>query len=329
MLTLVPGPSNVEICEVVDGKSVESTVLWHPRRDETLKNEVEDVHSLNTPYLRDRFELSRGQATSIFNALAADEVDVKNQKAYFKVKKHIQNAMYTEMHLDDLMFRVRFDKDKTKHSGHELIIAGTGSGKTYYVVQRILQNLKGPKARRRNFIIFSAEYDADKTLKALKKERFEKYITGVDCGTSAFHESVHTTEEEFFEKEIREKVEEAPPGTVVVFDDARECVSSRQVRQFIDKQLRVGRHAGLSLLVILHSLRSGAWSSQAYSSIRYLTVFPRSQRAKITSFLNKELALPMGEARDHVYAFSQTGRTMMIRYHAPECLIGPKLLRLI
>ena len=148
-------------------------------------------------------------------------------------------------------------------------------------------------------------------------------------GTSAFHESVHTTEEEFFEKEIREKVEEAPPGTVVVFDDARECVSSRQVRQFIDKQLRVGRHAGLSLLVILHSLRSGAWSSQAYSSIRYLTVFPRSQRAKITSFLNKELALPMGEARDHVYAFSQTGRTMMIRYHAPECLIGPKLLRLI
>ena len=222
-----------------------------------------------------------------------------------------------------------FDKDNTKYSGHELLVGGTGSGKTTNCLLRILRNLTGPKRQRRQFIIFSAQWEMDKTLKPLKAERFEGYVTGVDCGEAAFKESTHETEEDFFRNEIKYKIDNASRGTVILFDDAREIVFPGGVRRLIDKLLRVGRHSGLTIMVILHALKSGHWSSQAYSSVKYLTMFPRSQKAKIVAFLNKDLALPLSEARDHVFAFSQTGRSMVARFHAPEMLIGPKLIRLL
>ena len=332
MLTLTDHPDNRPICNIVDSKrKVQSIVLWHPRRDEALKNEVEDVSIFNTPYLRDRFEISKNQADSIFEHLRSGETDTANQKAFFRIKKYIDLALFTEMDLTDgpLEFEVRFDPDPTTYSGHELVVAGTGAGKSYYLRQQILRNLKGPKRRRRKFIVFSAEWEADKTLRPLKALKYMDFVTGVDCGDAQFRASVHDTEDQFFENEIVKRVDEAEPGTVIIFDDAREIVASNRVRHLIDKLLRVGRHQGLTLKIVLHNLRSGAWSTQAYSSVRYLTVFPRSQKAKIVGFFNKELGLPLSQARDHVFAFSQAGRVCMVRFHAPECLIGPKLLRLL
>ena len=331
MLTLTKTGQSRPLIEVVKKQKLIHDVYWHPRRDETFRNEVEDLNSFNTPYLRDRFELSKAQADSIFDHLKRDETDVSNQKAFFKVKKYIQDALFTEMDLGDTgyTFRVTFDKDATKYSGHELIIGGTGSGKTTYFVNRTLQNLKGPKTRRRKFMIFSAEWTADRTLAPLKAERFINYVEGVDCGEAAFRESNWDTEEDFFHNEINLRVRGAEPGTVILFDDAREIVAPNLVRKLIDKTLRVGRHQGLTLMVVLHNLRSGAWSSQAYSSVRYLTTFPRSQKAKIVNFLNRDIGLPLSQARDCVYAFGQAGRLMMVRFHAPEALIGENLLRLL
>ena len=331
MLTLTDHPDNVAVCDVVKGKRLQYKVQWHPRRDESLQNEVESLASFNTPYLRDMFEISKEQADSIFDHLQRGETDPTNQKAFFKVKKYINSSLFTEMNLEntDLKFEIRFDKDNEKYSGHEMFIGGTGSGKTTACLLRILRNLNGPKSQRRRFLVFSAQYEMDKTLKPLRSMKYESYVTGVDCGEAAYKESVHETEEDFFLNEIKHKVDNAPPGTVVVFDDAREIVGSNMVRHLIDKLLRVGRHFGLTLQVILHSLKSGVWSSQAYSSIKYLTTFPRSQKAKIINFLNKDLGLSLPVARDHVFAFSQTGRTMTVRFHAPEMLIGDKLIRLL
>ena len=71
MLTLSKHPDNVPICDIVRGKRVEQEVLWHPRRNEELQNKVEKISHFNTPYLRDMFELSKGQAESIFSHLEA------------------------------------------------------------------------------------------------------------------------------------------------------------------------------------------------------------------------------------------------------------------
>ena len=169
----------------------------------------------------------------------------------------------------------------------------------------------------------------DKTLAPLKQERFRNYVEGVDCSENSWKESRWETEEEFFKNEIKTRVEYAPPSTVILFDDAVDMVASESNRSLINRQLRVARHQGVTIMVVLHNLRSGAWSTQAHNSIRYLTVFPRSQKGKIVAYLNRDLGIPMQQSRDHVRAFSQTGRTMSIRLHAPEALIGEKLIRLL
>ena len=106
-------------------------------------------------------------------------------------------------------------------------------------------------------------------------------------------------------------------------------VCPEKVRQLINNLLRTGRHKLLNLQVVLHNLRSGAWSTQCHNSIKYLTGFPRSQKGKITAYLNKDLGIPLKKARDHVQQFSQCSRFMSIRLHSPELLIGEKLMRLI
>ena len=155
------------------------------------------------------------------------------------------------------------------------------------------------------------------------------WVEGIDCGEQAFRQSAHDTEEAFFREEIERRVWGSLPGTVVVFDDAREIVAAHLVRHLIDKILRVGRHSALSCFSILHNLKSGSWSTQAYSSCKYLTVFPRTGRAKLVQFLNKDLGIPLARSRDHVYRFAQAGRRLTVSFHAPECLIGEKLLRLL
>ena len=82
-------------------------------------------------------------------------------------------------------------------------------------------------------------------------------------------------------------------------------------------------------MVIVHSIRSGAYSQQAYNSIRYLILFPRSQRGKIINYLNTDIGLPLQKARDTVRAFAQTGRHMIVRIHSPECLVGPQRIEIL
>ena len=89
------------------------------------------------------------------------------------------------------------------------------------------------------------------------------------------------------------------------------------------------RHRGVTLMLVLHSLRSGVWSSQAHNSVGYLVLFPRSQRNKIIAFFNQELSIPLKQSRALVKRFAADSRVLILRQHMPECLIGEKLLRLI
>ena len=196
-------------------------------------------------------------------------------------------------------------------------------------MQKILNNLKGQKNQRRQFLIFSAEWHSDKTLEPLRQAKYEQHIVGVDCGEQSFKDSQWESEEQFFNNEIKMRCDFATQGTVIVFDDLVDQTGSVFTRQLVNRLLRVARHQGLTIMMILHNLRSGSFSTQAHSSVKYLTVFPRSQKAKIVNFLNRDLGIPLAAARDHVFNFGQTGRIMSIRLHAPEMLIGEKLLRLL
>ena len=57
--------------------------------------------------------------------------------------------------------------------------------------------------------------------------------------------------------------------------------------------------------------------------------FPRSQKSKITQFLNQSLGLRFREAEEVVRRFAQTSRHMTIHLHAPEAFVSKKLVRLM
>ena len=330
MLTLQSHPENKELAKLVQGTK-KTPVYWHPVVNDSLRNEVTDLHAFNTPYLRDRFELSTDQAHEIFTGLVDDKVVERLQSKFFKMKTHLKNSIRTEMDLsgEKDYFVVPFEPDNTKYSGHELICSGTGAGKSFHAKEKILYNLKGPKRFRRKFIIFSAEWRSDVTLKELKADKFHPYVTGVDCGEQTFRDSQWTTEEDFFLNEIKLRCDYAEPGTVLLFDDLVDQVGSEFTKQMVNRLLRTASHQGLTVMMILHNLRSSTYSTQAHNSVKYLTLFPRSQKGKLIQFLNRDLGVPLATARDHIFAFSQSGRAMSVRLHAPECLIGERLIRLL
>ena len=329
MLTLQKSDGNVFVCDLVEGKK-RTPVFWHPKIKSELRNSVTDLDFFNNDYFRDQHELSFEQSSDIFQKLKAGETLETNQSKFFKVKRHITEALETEMDLEGTQgkFEIKFPPGNDSFEGHTMICSGTGGGKTFWCVSRILANLKGPKKDRRQFIIFSAEYNTDKTLAPLKHERYRDYVHGVDCSEGSVRDSQWANADEYFENEISFTVNSAPPS-VILFDDAMDSAFPDRMRALINRMLRVGRHQGLNIWVILHNIRSASWSTQAHSSAKYLVLFPRSQKGKLTAYLNRDLGIPLGKARDHVRAFSQAGRSLVVRLHAPELLLGEQLIRLI
>ena len=106
-------------------------------------NDVENLSHFDSEYLRDMFELSKDQSSEIFKNLNEQRVLETNQQKFFKVKRHINDRLLSEMDISDTNHRfvVEFEQNPDEYSGHELICSGTGSGKTYYCVQKILHNL--------------------------------------------------------------------------------------------------------------------------------------------------------------------------------------------
>lgn len=330
MLTLKKHKDNIQIATLVQNRR-QTPVFWHPIIQEDLMNNVSDLNAFNSSYFRDRFELSDQQASDIFTGLTAQEVVESNQSKFFKVKRHIRDSLLSEMDISDTSgeFQIDFGQNPTEYNSHALIIGGTGSGKTRFFTDMALRNLNGPKHLRRNFLIISAEWDGDSTLKPLKADKYKQFVHGIDVSENGLKDSEWNSPADFFKNEVQLKVEYARPGTVIFADDNMDSCCPHELRRMINRGLRVFRHKKLNLWVVLHSIRSGSWSQQAYNSIRYLVLFPRSQKGKITNYLNLDLGLPLKEARETVRQFAQTGRTLICRLHAPECLIGPQLIKLI
>ena len=330
MLTLHQTVDTIQIAKLIEGRKV-TPVLWHPTQKDELMNSVHDIATFNDEYFRDRFELSNEQASDIFNGLAEQKVVEKNQSKYFKVKRHLKDTLMSTMDISDTKgtFIIDFEEDPEKYTHHMLLAGGTASGKTHFAREMLLRNLDGPKRFRRHILVISSEWNEDSTLKPLKKEKYNKFVTGVDVSENSLKESEWSTKEEFFANEVRMRVEHAPRGAIVLVDDGMDSCCPVLLRRLVNRGLRVYRHMGLSLMVIVHSIRSSSWSQQAYNSIRFLVLFPRSQKGKIINYLNTDVGLPLKEARETVRNFSQTGRHMIVRIHAPECLIGPKLIKVL
>ena len=125
-------------------------VWWHPKKNKDMQNKIEDLSVFNTQDLRDRFELSREQADDIMSHLKDSTVSEKNQSKFFKVKRHLDEILYTEMDISDLgdsEFEVNFDEDGAPacFCGHTIVAGSTGCGKTWSQKSRLLRCLNSKK----------------------------------------------------------------------------------------------------------------------------------------------------------------------------------------
>lgn len=332
MLTLKQHKDNVKLCDMRTGNRLQD-VYWNPKRSSDLQNSVEDISAFFTPDMIDRFELSREQQDDIIFHLKQETVSTKYQSKFYKIKKYITENLFNEMDLSDSnsTFEVNFPKGSDTWPNNLICAASTSAGKTWEISQRVLRNLKGPKKDRRKFLWFSSEWNTDRTLAELKKEKYKEYIRGCEISDQAVEDSDHDTAEEFFKYEIELLTNHAPPGNCVIFDDPIDSHPGLQtpIRNLINKALRVSRHKQQGVMFILHRIRSGAWSVGGSNSCKYFLIFPRAQKGKCIMYLNQDMGLQLGEARRAVKDFGATGRPMYVQLFAPNCLIGTKLLRLI
>ncbi len=331
MITLQKHPDNVELCKLKQGNKT-IPVYWHPVRNPALRMAVTDVGGFDTEEFRDRFRLSKNQSADILKHLRNQTTpEDKLQNTFFKVKRWVEDNLFNEMNLSGSSQELQLDYPSGNDTWAELyLICGASScGKTHWCMNQPLNNLKVNNKTRRRFVVISNDWNRDCTLDPLKKERFHGFVKGIDISESSLANSPHASAHDFFENEVKPTLDHCRPGTVCVIDDFQDSCCSLQLRSHINKMLRTSRHDSIGLMFILHAIRSGHYSATASSNCKYFVLFPRSQKGKIREFLVKDLGCTLAEARDHVHDFAQSGRSMTVRLFSPQCLIGPKLIRLL
>ena len=334
MLTLHKTEEGTEIARLYNGEKDRKPqpVYWHPKKEERYKMGVEDVRPyLSSEKFRDYYKLSVIEAQAIARALqkGRDVPEGKRglQNKFFKVKKDLEKRLYTEMDLGDTtqFLRVDFPEKRDEWSGLHVTIGSSGSGKTFHTSDLILHNLKGPRSQRRQFVYASTELNKDKTLQKLLTEKYKPWFQGIDLSDDTFEESDAGSPEEWFKRDMLPIFKSVPSGGHVVLDDPKDSIAAKQLLQWQNTAYRTLRHQNVGLTSIQHSMRGGRWSSQAYSSVKYVHTFPRgSGKGKLVDYLSKDIGMTLREAREYVQRFADHGRLMTIRMHSPACLVGPK-----
>lgn len=331
MLTLKKHPENVELCKLKSGKKL-IPLYWHPVKNESLRLAVTDLKGFNNELFRDRFQVSDKQSEELLDHLNAGTTpEGPLQKTFFKMKRFISDSLYNEMNLvgSKQELQIHFPPGNDTWPEHCVYAGASNSGKSFDATSRILQNLNGPEKNRRRFTIISNEWNKDKTLEPLKSEKYRNYVEGIDVSEQSLKNSHHETAKQFFENEVLPSVEHAIQGQVLFFDDPLDSCCPVELRQLINRGIRTFRHNDVGVQFVLHSIRSGIWSSTASSNCKYFVLFPRSQRGKVRDYLNAEMGSTLREAREHVADFAASARAMYVRLFSPQCLINKKMIRLL
>ena len=282
---------------------------------------------------RERYNLSKAESNVLAQAIRKDRVPEGGLKTkFYTIRKDLNNRLFTEIDLrgTDKKIEWRFPEDVKAWPTTTISIGSSGVGKTAKIVNEILEALGRRKKRR--FVYISPEVETDTTLKTLlSKKRYQKWVTAVDVSDEAFEEwrterDGTGTVEDWWESEIMgNNLKDLEPGTFVVLDDAPDSPVARMLRAWLIKALRTFRHKRIGVCSIQHNIRGGKWTSQSYSSVKWVTLFPRGGGKGLqVEFLNEQQGVPRRRARELVEIFGDHGRWMTIHQWSPPVLFGPK-----
>jgi len=306
----------------------ERPVFVHYKKDQSKRIPpfVDSKVYLDSDAFRERYDLSRAESKDLKQAITSDIVpEGKLKSKFYHIRKDLNNRLYSEIDLrnTDMIISWKYPMKKDQWPGTQIIIGSSGVGKTYYVVQAIIEALK--RKRKRNFIYISPELELDETLAKLKHtKRWAKYFKGIDISDASI-KLAEVPPEQFWKEHVETHLLDADPGTTIILDDAPDSAIHKYLQAFLIKYLRTGRHKKVGIVSIQHNVRGGKWTSQSFSSVKYITLFPRGGgKGKQVDFLNETVGLTRRQAREMVEIFGDSGRHMTIHAWSPSVLFGPK-----
>ena len=346
MISLDKGPNAIELCKLYKGDpsehhgSMEGTPVYYlPRKNKKYRMSVEDADEyLRSDVFRIRYKLNNEQHERLQDCLLDDKCPAEKSliRKFYTIREDLENRLYEEMELSDgQYFRVDFPEDKKEWTKHIIKIGSTNSGKTWHSVSRAMHNLQGPRNKRRNFTYVSTELEHDSTLKKLLAKRYQPWVTGVDTSQEAYEEWVEnentgTSVNDWFDETILPALNNTPRSGHIYLDDVRDSPAHKQLLKWQNKAFRTLRHKHVGITSIQHNIRGNQWTSQSYSSVFGVVLFPSgSGKGKINRFLADDIGLGIRRARRFVKQFAETGRTLFCRMHSPSALIGDRLLVLL
>lgn len=342
MISLDSGPGARELCKMYSGNPSEhngklegTPVYWLPRKNKKYRMSVDDADEyLKTMHFRIRYKLSKDQHEKLQECLLRDhcpEDDKDLVKRFYHIRQDLEERLYEEMELgEDQYFRVDFPEDRKEWSKHFIMIGSTGVGKTWHAIMMLKSNLQLPRKQRRQFVYVSTELKHDTTLKEILSKRYEAWVTGVDTSQEAFDDwaEEHGNDvESWFEQEILPDLKNIPSSGHIFLDDSPDSPAHRQLLHWQNRAFRTLRHKNVGITSIQHSIRGNQWTSQSYSSVFAVVLFPSgSGKGKIVRFLADDIGLGIRKARTITKDFAETGRFLLVRMHSPSCLIGDRKL---
>ena len=277
------------------------------------------------------FNLSRSEGKILKQAIRKDTVPEGLLKSkFYSIRKELNARLFTTIDLRDTKHKIswKFPQNPKQWPTTMIVIGSSGVGKTHLMVQMITEALK--RRRKRKFVYVSPELNIDTTLKKLvNNKRYRNFFRGIDIGDEEFKEwqteNMEGTPEMWWEKTIKPILTSLEPGTFVVLDDSPDSVLAKFIRPWLIKMLRTGRHKSIGLSSIQHNIRGGKWTSQSFSSVKWVHLFPRGGgKGLIVEFLNEQQGLQRKKGRDYVELFGEEGRWMTIHQWSPPVLFGPK-----
>jgi hypothetical protein len=280
---------------------------------------------------RERYTLSRREANDLRQALRSDIVpDGSLKERFYRIRKDLNERLYTEIDLrgTDKKIEWRYPQKTSQWSTSTILIGSSGVGKTTKVVNEIFEALRRQKKRR--FVYVSPELSTDVSLKKLlNSKRLQKYFVGVDVSDSAFDEwqkeNEGTTPDMWWDRVVFPILNDQPPGTHFVLDDAPDAKIHKYLQKWLIKTLRTGRHRGHGVSSIQHNVRGAKWTSQSFSSVKWVVLFPRGGgKGKQIEWLYENLGVNRKRGRELVEIFAEHGRYMTCHQWSPTVLFGEK-----
>ena len=333
MLTFSKTPESTLIGHIVE-KNSKKPLYWHTKREDQFLIPPDFDDYMRSKKFRNKYKLTATEVEQIIPAIYDDEPIEKAglKKKFFKVRKDLEDAAYTELRLPSNMEFIPeyYPEDKNEWPGSFMVTAASGAGKDYWILNNLIKpNLDGPRKRKRQFLYLSAEASSDRTIisSGLKKAKYQNHIDFVDISEKGMKNTEYEDPQAFFDKYIMAKVKYLPRGSLIVLSDYMDSIIPHQLRKFANRALRTFRHKGIGCLLVLHSIKSGLFSSQSHNSTKAFVLFPRSSFYKIKDWLSKDVNMSPSEILI-LDEMREKARSVYLHVHTPNYISNKRIVKL-